>query len=154
MAFEWIPIIKEINTLIKDLGGLAKTNNKTRDLLIRELKLNIKSFDEAYKSKINFDKMAELLSNDEIKKAREAGFSFNKIKSGTVKAVHIKDERNKRYESKDCDWLFKNVDEKIEEIKRLKQYHNTLEGHGHLNISLKFSNLFFKLKLLADFILN
>ena len=154
MAFEWIPLIKDINTLIKDLGGLVRNNSKTKDLLLRELKLNIKSFEDAYRSKMDFDRMTDLLSNHQIRMAREAGFSFNSIKRGNIQPVHIKDDRNKRYINKDCDWLFKNVDEKIEELIRLKKYHTTLEGQAHLNISLKFSNLFFKLRLLADFILN
>lgn len=152
MAIEWFGIVKEIPSLLKDLGKLIKNNRRTKDLLLRELKLNIKSFETAFKSKANYDKLAELLSNDKIKEARNESFNFNNIKKGKIELKHVRDERNKRYIGKTCEWLFKNIDEKIEELKRLKKYHSTLENIDQTNISLQFSNLFYKMKLLIDFI--
>jgi len=55
----------------------------------------------------------ELLQNEAIKNARKNRFTFNSIKMGTIDKSEIRDERNYRYEGKDCNWLFKNIDEKL-----------------------------------------
>lgn len=153
MAFDWLSIIKTIPDLVSDLGGLVKYNRATKDALIRELRLNLKAFKTAYKNKkIDYDKLMELLQNEAIKSARKSRFTFTTIKSDKIKKKDIKDSRNSRYEGKDCDWLFKNIDEKIEDLRIQKQYNGSLNNIENSNIPLQFSNLFYKLKLLADFI--
>lgn len=153
MAFDWIAIIKAIPDLVTGLGGIIKNNKATKDTLIRELKLNIKAFHTAGKTKkVNYDKLLELLQNDAIKNARKQRFTFNTIKFGKIERHHITDERNLRYQGKDCDWLFKNIDEKIEDLRIQKQYHGSLNSIENSNIALQFSNLFYKLKLLAEYI--
>lgn len=153
MAFDWLSVIKMIPDLVGNLGGLVKYNRATKDALIRELRLNIKAFNTAFKNKkIDYDKLVDLLQNDAVKTARKSRFTFNSIKSQSVKTQDIKDNRNMRYIGKDCDWLFKNIDEKIEDLRIQKQYNGSLNGLENSNISLQFSNLFFKMKLLADFI--
>lgn len=153
MAFDWLSVIKIIPDLVGNLGGLVKYNRATKDALIRELRLNIKAFNTAFKNKkIDYDKLVDLLQNDAIKTARKSRFTFNSIKSQSVKKQDIKDNRNLRYAGKDCDWLFKNIDEKIEDLRIQKQYNGSLNQLENSNISLQFSNLFFKMKLLADFI--
>jgi len=153
MAFDWISVIKIIPDLVGNLGGLVKYNRATKDALIRELRLNIKAFNTAFKNKkIDYDKLIDLLQNDAIKTARKSRFTFNSIKAQSIKQQDIRDSRNLRYIDKDCDWLFKNIDEKIEDLRIQKQYNNSLNQLENSNISLQFSNLFFKMKLLADFI--
>ena len=51
MAWEWLINIKNIADIVSSLGELVKNNKATKDLLIRELKLNIKSFETAQKTK-------------------------------------------------------------------------------------------------------
>lgn len=153
MALDWISIIKNIPELVSSLGGLIKNNRATKDLLIRELKLNIKAFETAFKNNtIQYDKLIDLLKNDTIKQARKDRFQFSSIKSGEISKNHIKDPRNSKYLGKDCSWLFKNIDEKIEDLRQQKDYHGTLHSIEKTNIKLQFSNLFYKMKLLAEFI--
>jgi hypothetical protein len=153
MAFDWLSSVKGIAEIITSLGGLIKNNRATRDLLIRELSINIKAFKTTQKvKKIDYDKLLELLSNERIKKAREDRFTFQTIKKGSLEHTHIKDNRNSRYMGKSCEWLFKNIDEKIEDLKNQKKYHGSLNHIESVNIPLQFSNLFYKMKLLADFI--
>jgi len=153
MAWSWLAGIKNIADIVSSLGELVKSNRATRDLLIRELKLNIKAFETAQKSKkVDYDRLLSLLKNERIQKAREARFAFSTIKRGTIEAHHIRYERNGRYLGKDCAWLFKSIDEKIEDLRNQKQYHGSLHQIERSSMGLQFSNLFFKMKLLAEFI--
>lgn len=155
MGFDWLTLVRELPDLIGDLGGLIKNNRALKDQLIRELKLNLKAFETAQKGKsINYDKLLSLLKNEQIQIARKQRFSFNTIKSGEVTLKHIHNDRNKKYVGKTCDWLFKNIDEKIEDLRIQQQYHGSLSHIENSNIALQFSNLLYKLKLLADFIVD
>ena len=53
---------------------------------------------------------------------------------------------------KTCEWLFKNIDEKIEDLRNQKKYHGSLEKTDKAGLALQFSNLFYKMKLLSEFI--
>jgi hypothetical protein len=153
MAWNWLVDIKDIADIITSLRKLVKTNRAMKDLLIRELKLNIMVFETASKGKeVNYDKLLDLLNNQRIKEARESRFSFLTIKSGNILEKDIKDKRNMRYVGKNCEWLFKNVDEKIEGLRIQKSYFGSLESAEKSKIGLQFSNLFYKMKLLAEFI--
>lgn len=153
MALDWLSIIKTIPDLVSSLGGVIKNNRATKDSLIRELRLNLKAFKTAYKNKtINYDKLIDLLQNDAVKTARKSKFTFSTIKSTSLKESDIYDKRNLRYAGKNCEWLFKNIDEKIEDLRIQKQYNGSLNNLENSNISLQFRNLFFKMKLLAEFI--
>jgi len=153
MAFDWLSGVKDLAELISSLGNLVKNNRATKDLLIRELKINLSAFETAQKTKkIDYDKLLDLLTNSNIKKARENRFTFQTIHRGTLQETHIKDTRNNRYMGKNCEWLFKNIDEKIEDLIVQRKYHGSLNQIENTNIPLQFSNLFYKMKLLADFI--
>lgn len=153
MAQEWLSSITNISDILANLNSLIKSNRATKDLVLRELKLNIKAFETAQKTiAIDYDALLSLLQNEQIKKARENRFVFATIKKGSIKKSHIRDSRNKRYIGKNCDWLFKNIDEKIEDLRQQKIYHKSLNTIEKSNIALQFSNLFYKLKLLAEFI--
>lgn len=150
---DWLSSIKNIPEILSSLGSMIKNNRATKDLLIRELRLNIKAFETARKTKkINFDKLLDLLHNETIQTARKERFLFNTIKPGKIEPSDVRDERNLRYVGKDCNWLFKNIDEKIEDLRIQKSYNNSLNDVKESNISLQFSNLFYKLKLLAEYI--
>jgi len=153
MDWEWLSSIKDIADIVASLGEIIKNNRAAKDLLLRELKLNIKAFETAQKNKkVDYDKLLELLKNEKIQKARESRYTFSTIKRGNIELKQIKDDRNKRYVDKNCEWLFKNIDEKIEDLRNQKQYHGSLKMIEKTSIALQFSNLFYKMKLLADFI--
>lgn len=153
MAWEWLSSIKGIADILGSLNELIKVNQGRKDLLLRELRLNIKVFKTAQKNKtIDYDMLLELLENNTIQEARKSNFLFSTIKRGVVELKQVKDDRNKRYEGKDCKWLFKNIDEKIEDLRIQKKYHGSLNNIRKSSIALQFSNLFYKMKLLADFI--
>jgi hypothetical protein len=152
MAITWFAAVKEVSGLFKDIGGLVTKSNATKKLLLSEVELNLKQFQNAYKTKATYDQLIEVLSNTRITKAREDAFIFSTIKAGKIKESHIKDPRNKRYVGEDCEWLFINIADKIEELKGLKKMNGTLEGITTMNIPLQFSNLFYKLKLLVTFV--
>jgi|WetSurMetagenome_2_1015567.scaffolds.fasta_scaffold46694_2 hypothetical protein len=153
MAFDWLSGVKDLTGLIATLSSLVKSNRATKDLLIRELTINIMAFQTAQKSKkIDYDRLLELLSNATIKRARENRFTFNTVKKGVIEHTHIIDNRNNRYMGKNCEWLFKNIDEKIEDLLNQKKYHGSLNKIEGTNIPLQFSNLLYKMKLLAEFI--
>jgi hypothetical protein len=153
MAWEWLSSIKNITEIVTSLGELAQNNRATKDMLIRELRLNLKAFETAQNDdKTNYDKLLSLLKNEKIQKARESRFTFMTIKKGVIETKHIKDDRNKKYSGKSAEWLFKNIDEKIEDLRNQKQYHGSLETVDKSIIALQFSNLFYKMKLLAEFV--
>lgn len=155
MGFDWLTLVKELPELVLNLGELVKNNRALKDQLIRELKLNLKAFETAQKGKtIQYDKLLSLLKNEQIQIARKQRFAFNTIKSGEVSLKHIHNDRNKKYVGKTCAWLFKNIDEKIEDLRIQQHYHGSLSQIENSKIPLQFSNLLYKLKLLADFIVD
>ncbi len=152
MAIEWSFIGREIYGLIKILASLISQSNSTRDLLLIELDLNLKFFENAKSKQLSYDQLITLLSNQEIKNAIQKGFIFKTIKVGKVQAKHIINKRNKRYKGKDCKFLFIKILETIDELKGLKQANKSLSNFKGNKIPLKFSNLYYKMKLLIKFI--
>ena len=62
------------------------------------------------------------------------------------------DERNKKYTGWDAEKLVDKIDEKIEELKNIKKMNNASVENVKNNITLMLSNLYYRMKLLADFI--
>ena len=153
MALEWIVIFKELPKLIKDLGGLINNSRATKNLLLSELKNNLKQFENAKKVSLTYDELIKILSNEKIIEASRTGFVFSLIKIGKVQHKHIKDNRNNRYKGKDCEWLFVSISEKIDELKKL-QSQRSLNNLKELNIGRQLSNLLYKMKLLTQFLNN
>ncbi len=96
--------------------------------------------------------MIELLSNEAIRKAIEGNFKFKKLKPGRIEPYHIRDDRNKKYIGWEADKLIEKIDEKIEELKLIKKMNGGSVSTVKNNISLMLSNLYYRMKLLADFI--
>ncbi len=151
MALEWILIFKELPKLIKDLSGIISKSLTTQKLLLSELKMNMKQFENANKIHLTYDELIKILSNEKIIEAKKAGFSFSSIKIGKIKAKHIKDKRNNRYIGKDCEWLFLSISDKIYELKQL-QSQRSMNNLKELNIGRQLSNLLYKMKLLTHFV--
>lgn len=151
MALEWIAIFKELPKLIKDLTGIINNSRTVKKLLLSELKMNLRQFENANKIKLNYDELVKILSNEKILEAKKVGYTFNLIKIGRIKRKHIKDKRNNRYLDKDCKWLFESISDKIDELKQLQSQRN-LKDIKELNIGRQMSNLLYKMKLLTNFV--
>ena len=153
MNLEWL---KTGMGPLKDLLSFLNSEGKTTDVLkkqvIRELRNNLNIFHNAYLNKVSPDIMIELLSNEAIRKAIEENFKFRKLKPGRIEPYHIRDDRNKKYIGWEADKLIDKIDEKIEELKLIKKMNGGSVAAVKNNISLMLSNLFYRMKLLADFI--
>lgn len=153
MNLEWL---KTGMGPLKDLLSFLNSEGKTTDVLkkqvIRELRNNLHIFQNAYLNKVSPDIMIELLSNEAIRKAIEENFKFRKLKPGRIEPYHIRDDRNKKYIGWEADKLIDKIDEKIEELKLIKKMNGGSVATVKNNISLMLSNLYYRMKLLADFI--
>jgi hypothetical protein len=152
MDWSWLSALP-IAQVYLDLGKLIKYNSAHKDLLIRELRRNIKAFKSAQRSRhIDYDTLLSLLRTEAFENALKDRYPFSKVKRGRIEAKHIFDKRNLRYTGKSADWMFKNIESKITELRDLQVQFGTLRQAENTNIALHFTNLFYKMKLLADFI--
>lgn len=153
MEWEWF---KTALGPLKDLVAFLNTEAKTHDIhkkqVIRELRNNLNIFHNGFLNQVSQDVLIDLLQNDCYKEALKNNFKFKKLKPGKIEPYHILDERNRRYQGWDAERMMDKIDEKIEELKNIKKMHNGSVSSVKNNISLMLSNLFFRMKLLADFI--
>lgn len=153
MNTEWLKsAIGPLKDLIVFLNQEGKTNDVIKKQLIRELRNNLNIFHNAYLNNVSADVIIDMLSNDAVKKAVDGNFKFRKLKPGSIEPYHINDERNRKYKGWDAEKLIDKIDEKIEELKNIKKMNKGSVEKVKNNIALMLSNLFFRMKLLADFI--
>lgn len=141
-----------LQDLLTFLTKEGKTNDVFKKQVIRELRNNLNIFHNAFLNEVAADVMIDMLSNEMIKKATEGNFKFKKLKPGTIEPYHVFDDRNRKYIGWEAEKLVEKIDEKIEELKIIKKMNNNSVGNVKNNISLMLSNLFYRMKLLADFI--
>lgn len=150
---EWLKTgIGPLQDLIGFLQKKSVTNNIHKKQVIRELTANLNVFKNGFINDSAYDIMIELLSTDALQQAILAHFSFKKLKAGTIEPYHIKEERNHRYRGWTAEKMLDKIDEKILELKTIKKMNNGTVVGVKNNISLMMSNLYFRMKLLADFI--
>ena len=141
---------------VKDLIGFLHTKSKTNDVIKRqlfiELRDNLNVFSNGFLNESPYDIILDLLSNAAIQQAIKENFHFNKLKKGNIEDRHIKDDRNKKYKGWNVEKLMDKIDEKITELKNIKKLNNGSVANAKNNIPLMMSNLYFRMKLLADFI--
>lgn len=153
MQLEWLKTgIGPLKDLITFLNKESKTNDMLKKQIIRELRNNLNIFHNAYLNNISSDVMIDMLGNDAIKEAIKNNFKFKKLKAGTIEPRHIYDERNRKYEKWTAERLTDKIDEKIEELKNIKKMNGNSVKEVKNNITLMLSNLYYRMKLLADFI--
>ena len=153
MNLEWLKTgIGPLKDLITFLNKESKTNDVLKKEVIRELRNNLNIFQNAYLNNVSPDVMIELLSNEAIKGAIKNNFRFKKLKPGSIEPYHVHDDRNKKYIGWDAEKLIDKIDEKIEELKIIKKMNSNSVEKVKNNISLMLSNLYYRMKLLADFI--
>ena len=153
MEWEWLKAgIGPLKDLVSFLNKEGKTNDVLKKQVIRELRNNLNIFHNGFLNNVSQDVIIEMLSNDAIKEAIKENFKFKKLKPGTIGAYHIYDERNKRYTGWEAEKLVDKIDEKIEEMKNIRKMNGGSVVAVRNNISLMLSNLYYRMKLLADFI--
>ena len=153
MNIDWLKTgIGPLKDLLVFLNKEGKTTDILKKQLIRELRNNLNIFHNATLNEAPSDVMIEMLSNDSIKKALEGNFKYKKLKPGRIEPYHIFNDRNKRYIGWDAEKLVEKIDEKIEELKNIKKMNNGTVANTKNNTTLMLSNLYFRMKLLADFI--
>jgi|ERR1022692_710098 hypothetical protein len=150
---EWLTTgIAPLKDLIAFLNRQSRTNNVLKKQLIMELRNNLNMFVNGFLNNTPYDNMIDLLSNEAIQQAVKNNFAFKKLKSGAIEANHIFEDRNKKYIGWTAERLTDKIDEKIVELKNIKKMNAGSVKNVKNNISLMISNLYFRMKLLADFI--
>jgi hypothetical protein len=150
---EWFNTsISPLKDLLAFLYKKSKTNDVFKKQLIIELRDNLNVFKNGFLNQSPYDTMIDLLSRDAIQAAIKENFSFKKLRSGNIPVSIIYDERNKKYAGWTAEKLVDKIDEKIVELKNIKKMNRNSVQDASNNISLMMSNLYFRMKLLADFI--
>lgn len=153
MNLEWLKAgIAPLKDLIDFLYKKSQTNDVQKKQVIMELRNNLNVFKNGFINEVAYDTLIDLLSNDAIQQAVKSNFAFNKLKAGTIATTDIFDDRNKKYGGWTVDRLIDKIDEKIVELKNIKRMNNGSVKDVKNNISLMMSNLYYRMKLLADFI--
>ena len=153
MNLDWLKTgIGPLKDLLTFLNKEGKTNDILKRQVIRELRNNLNIFHNAYLNEVSYDVMIDLLANDSIQEAIKNNFKFRKLKPGTIEPYHVTDARNRKYIGWEVDKLIDKIDEKIDELKLIKKMNGNSVGKARNNISLMLSNLYYRMKLLADFI--
>lgn len=153
MNLDWLKSgIAPLDNLISFLHKQSKTADVLKKQLLMELRNNLNIFKNAFLNKTNPDTVIDLLSNEAVQEAIKNNFAFKKLKAGAIEPYHVFDERNKKYIGWTAEKLVDKIDEKIVELKNLKKLNNGTVNNLKNNVSLMISNLYFRMKLLADFI--
>jgi hypothetical protein len=150
---EWLNAgIAPLKDILAFLYKKSKTNDVHKKQLIMELRDNLNVFKNGYINDASYDSMIDLLNNKAVLSAINANFPFKKLKPGPIEARHVQDDRNRKYLGWTAERLLDKIDEKIVELKNIKKMNaNSVAGVKN-NIALMMSNLYFRMKLLADFI--
>jgi hypothetical protein len=153
MNMEWIKTgITPLKELIAYLNKKSQTNDVVKKRLLMELRNNLNLFKNGFLNRTPYDNVIDLLSNDAIQEAVKSNFPFRKLKGGVVLRQHISEERNKKYQGWTAEQLVDKIDEKIVELKNIKKLNGGSIKKVRNNIPLMMSNLYYRLKLLAEFI--
>lgn len=153
MNLEWLKTgIGPLKELITFLNKEGKTNDILKKQVIRELRNNLNIFHNGFLNNVSQDVMIDMLGNDAIKEAINENFKFKKLKPGSIEPYHVFDDRNKKYIGWDAEKLIDKIDEKIEELKNIKKMNGGNVTGVKNNLTLMLSNLYYRMKLLADFI--
>lgn len=153
MEWEWLKTgIGPLKDLLSFLSKESKTSDVLKRQVIRELRNNLNIFQNGFANEIAADVLIDMLENDSVKEAIKNNFKFRKLKPGSIEPYHVYDDRNKKYIGWDADKLVDKIDEKIEELRNIKKMNAGSVKSVRNNISLMLSNLYYRMKLLADFI--
>ena len=117
-----------------------------------ELRNNLNVLSNGFRNKSSFETIMTLLSNEAIQAAIQEGFAFKKLRAGTIEPYHVFEDRNRKYIGWTAEKLVDKIDEKMVELKNIQKLNNGSFTQAKNNIPMMMSNLYFRMKLLADFI--
>ncbi|HEX4851528.1 MAG TPA: hypothetical protein VFV08_12010 [Puia sp.] len=150
---EWLNVsVGPLKDLLAFLYKKSQTSDVHKKQLIMELRNNLNVFKNGFLNNTPYDTMIDLLSNEAIQSAIKENFSFKTLRHGVVKAEIIYEERNRKYVGWTTEKLFDKIDEKIVELKTIKKMNNHSVKDVKNNITLMIGNLYYRMKLMADFI--
>jgi len=150
---EWLNTsIVPLKDLLAFLYKKSQTSDVHKKQLIMELRDNLNVFKNGKLNNTASDLMIDLLSNAAIQSAIRENFQFKKLRHGVIKASIVYDDRNKKYVGWNAEKLMDKIDEKIVELKNIKKMNNNSLNDVKNNITLMMSNLYYRMKLMADFI--
>lgn len=150
---EWLnSSLAPLKELLAFLYKKSKTNDVFKKQVIIELRDNLNVFKNGFLNQAPYDQVIDLLSHEAIQSAIKENFNFKKLRAGTIHISMIYEERNKKYAGWTAERLVDKIDEKIVELKNIKKLNRGSVQDVKNNISLMVSNLYFRMKLLADFI--
>ena len=150
---EWIKSgIIPLKELIAFLNKKSQTNDVLKKQLLMELRNNLNLFKNGFLNHTPYDNIIDLLCNGAVQEAVKQNFPFRKLKGGVVLPQHVFDERNKKYQGWTAEQLVDKIDEKIVELKNIKKLNGGSIKKVRNNIPLMMSNLYYRFKLLAEFI--
>jgi len=150
---EWLNTsIAPLKDLLAFLYKKSKTNDVHKKQVIIELRDNLNVFKNGFFNQSPYDTMIDVLSREAVQAAIRENFNFKKLHGGTIRVSIIFEERNKKYAGWTAEKLVDKIDEKIVELKNIKKMNQDSVKDVRNNISLMMSNLYFRMKLLADFI--
>ena len=153
MQLEWLKSgIGPLKDLLTFLNKESRTNDVIKKQVLRELRNNLNIFHNGFLNNISADVMIDMLGNAMIQEAIKNNFKFKKLKAGAIEPYHVFDDRNKKYTGWDAEKLVDKIDEKIEELKNIKKMNGNSVKEVKNNIALMLSNLYYRMKLLADFL--
>jgi hypothetical protein len=150
---EWLQTgISPLKDLISFLHSKSKTNDVLKKHIIIELRDNLNLFQNAFMNDSSYENLVDLLSNIAYQDAVKSNFSFKKLRNSLIKAENVSDERNKRYIGWTAERLADKIDEKIVELKSIKKLNGGSFHNIYNDIPQMISNLYFRMKLMTDFI--
>jgi hypothetical protein len=153
MELDWLKAgMSPLKDLIDFLYKKSQTNDVQKKQVIMELRNNLNVFKNGFLNTVEFDTMIDLMNNDAIQQGIKNNYQFNKLKAGCIESFHVYDDRNQKYLGWTAEKLIEKIDEKIIELKNIKKLNNGTVKNTKTNVSLMMSNLYFRMKLLADFI--
>ena len=152
-GMDWLnSTIAPLRDLLAFLYRKGKTADVHKKQLIMELRDNLNVFKNGFLNQTPYDDMIDLLSHEAVQGAIRENFPFKKLRSGDIAAENVFDDRNRKYIGWNAERLVDKIDEKIVELKNIKRMNHDTVKEVRNNISLMMSNLYFRMKLLADFI--
>jgi hypothetical protein len=144
-----IEFIKELFGFAQSTRGLVKEVHDekskargTKNRVLTEIEFNMDLiFDHYLEKEVSVDKVIEKLKIEQLAKAIDEGFDFNKMKKGRIDIEITGDNPFlKKYIGYDCEALLRKIRHHIEQAKLLPELYNLSEEKS-VNVKQRLENL-------------
>ncbi len=144
-----IEFIKELFGFAQSTRGLVKEVHDekskargTKNRVLTEIEFNMDLiFDHYLEKEVSVDKVIEKLKIEQLAKAIDEGFDFNKMKKGRIDIEITGDNPFlKKYIGYDCEALLRKIRHHIEQAKLLPELYN-LSEEKRVNVKQRLENL-------------